>query len=49
MSETLVLTKRWGKPDSAKIETYRADGGYKALERALRMERFIRKGKVLLD
>ncbi len=38
MIETLILTKRWGKPDSAALSTYRADGGYAALDRALGME-----------
>jgi NADH-quinone oxidoreductase subunit F len=38
VSETLILTKRWGKPGSAALETYRADGGYRALEKALGME-----------
>ena len=38
MSETLILTKRWGKPNSAKLETYRADGGYAALDKALGLE-----------
>src|SRR5438445_11198668 len=30
-----VLLRRLGKPDSQSIETYRADGGYRALVRAL--------------
>lgn len=38
MSETLILSKRWGKPNSAAIETYRADGGYAALDKALSMD-----------
>ncbi len=38
MSETLILTRRWGKPRSAALETYRQDGGYAALEKALGME-----------
>jgi NADH-quinone oxidoreductase subunit F len=38
VSETLILTKRWGKPDSAALAGYRADGGYRALEKALGME-----------
>jgi NADH-quinone oxidoreductase subunit F len=38
VSDTLILTKRWGKPNSAAIETYRADGGYSALEKALSMD-----------
>ncbi|QDT72306.1 NADH-quinone oxidoreductase subunit NuoF [Lacipirellula limnantheis] len=32
-----VLLARIAKPNSAKLETYRADGGYKALEKALGM------------
>src|SRR5436190_2056993 len=31
-----VLLARVGKPNSASIDTYRADGGYKTFERALR-------------
>ncbi len=38
MSETLILTKRWGKPDSAALRTYRADGGYSTLDKALGMD-----------
>jgi NADH-quinone oxidoreductase subunit F len=38
VSETLILTRRWGKPDSAALRTYRADGGYAALDKALGME-----------
>jgi NADH-quinone oxidoreductase subunit F len=38
VSETLILTKRWGKPNSAALETYRQDGGYAALDKALGME-----------
>jgi NADH-quinone oxidoreductase subunit F len=38
VSETLILTKRWGKPNSAALETYRADGGYAALDKALGMD-----------
>ena len=38
MSETLILTKRWGKPDSAALAGYRADGGYSALDKALALE-----------
>ncbi len=38
MSETLILTKRWGRPDSAALGAYRADGGYSALDKALGME-----------
>jgi len=35
VSETLILTKRWGKKDSATLASYRADGGYEALAKAL--------------
>ena len=38
MSETLILTRRWGKPGSASLESYRADGGYRALDKALGLE-----------
>ena len=38
MSDTLVLSARWGKPNSAALATYRADGGYGALDKALGME-----------
>jgi NADH-quinone oxidoreductase subunit F len=38
VSETLILTKRWGKADSASLASYRADGGYAALDKALSME-----------
>jgi NADH-quinone oxidoreductase subunit F len=38
VSETLILTKRWGKPNSAALETYRQDGGYAALDKALGLE-----------
>jgi NADH-quinone oxidoreductase subunit F len=38
VSETLVLTKRWGKPHSAALAGYRADGGYSALDKALGMD-----------
>jgi NADH-quinone oxidoreductase subunit F len=38
VSETLILTKRWGKPDSAALAGYRADGGYAALDKALGMQ-----------
>ncbi|HEX9306688.1 MAG TPA: NADH-quinone oxidoreductase subunit NuoF [Anaeromyxobacter sp.] len=38
MSETLILTKRWGQPNSAALAGYRADGGYAALDKALGME-----------
>ncbi|HEU4385080.1 MAG TPA: NADH-quinone oxidoreductase subunit NuoF [Anaeromyxobacteraceae bacterium] len=36
MSETLVLTRRWGKKDPS-LQGYRADGGYRALQKALGM------------
>jgi len=32
-----VLLKNLGKPDSHKIETYIAGGGYKAVEAALKL------------
>jgi NADH-quinone oxidoreductase subunit F len=35
VSETLILTRRWGKKDSATLASYRADGGYQALSKAL--------------
>ncbi len=38
MSDTLVLSKRWGKAGSAELAGYRADGGYRALEKALGMD-----------
>jgi NADH-quinone oxidoreductase subunit F len=38
VSETVILTTRWGKKDSAALDGYRADGGYSALEKALGME-----------
>jgi NADH-quinone oxidoreductase subunit F len=38
VSETLILTKRWGKPNSASLASYRDDGGYRTLQRALAME-----------
>jgi NADH-quinone oxidoreductase subunit F len=38
VSETLILTRRWGKPNSAALETYRQDGGYAALDKALGMD-----------
>ncbi len=38
MSETLILTKRWGTPNSAALGGYRADGGYTALDKALGMD-----------
>ena len=37
MSEARILTARWGKPNSASLATYRADGGYEALDKALGM------------
>ncbi len=33
--EVVVISKRFGKPNSMKIDTYLKDGGYKALEKAL--------------
>ena len=36
MSETLVLTRRWAKKDPS-LAGYQADGGYRALEKALSM------------
>jgi NADH-quinone oxidoreductase subunit F len=38
VSDTLILTPRWGKPGSATLQSYRADGGYRALDKALGME-----------
>jgi NADH-quinone oxidoreductase subunit F len=38
VSETLILTKRWGKPSSAALKGYREDGGYAALDKALGMD-----------
>jgi NADH-quinone oxidoreductase subunit F len=38
VSETRILTVRWGKPDSASLASYRRDGGYRALDKALAME-----------
>ena len=35
MSDTRILTARWGKPGSAALASYRADGGYQALDKAL--------------
>ncbi len=32
-----VITRNWGKPDSWTLEVYRANGGYKSLEKALGM------------
>ncbi len=36
--ETLILTARWGKKDGHTLASYRADGGYRALDKALGME-----------
>ena len=36
MSETLILTRRWGKKDPS-LAGYQADGGYRALQKALAM------------
>ncbi len=33
-----VLLRRINKPNSQSIETYKADGGYSALEKALKMK-----------
>jgi len=38
VSDTLVLSARWGKPGSATLASYRADGGYAALDKALGLE-----------
>jgi NADH-quinone oxidoreductase subunit F len=38
VSETLILTKRWGKPNSASLASYRDDGGYRTLQKALSMD-----------
>jgi NADH-quinone oxidoreductase subunit F len=38
VSETLILSKRWGKPGSATLKSYREDGGYAALDKALAMD-----------
>jgi NADH-quinone oxidoreductase subunit F len=38
VTETRILTARWGKPGSASLESYRRDGGYRALDKALSME-----------
>jgi NADH-quinone oxidoreductase subunit F len=38
VSDTLILTQRWGKPNSAALAGYRADGGYAALDKALGMD-----------
>jgi NADH-quinone oxidoreductase subunit F len=35
-SEVVVITKRFGIPNSTKIDTYLQNGGYKALEKALK-------------
>jgi NADH-quinone oxidoreductase subunit F len=35
--ETKILTVRWGKKDGHTLASYRADGGYRALEKALAM------------
>ena len=35
-SEVVVITKRFGVPNSTKIDTYIQNGGYKALEKALK-------------
>ncbi|OFX23877.1 MAG: NADH oxidoreductase (quinone) subunit F [Anaeromyxobacter sp. RBG_16_69_14] len=37
MSETLILTPRWGTKDSHTLASYRRDGGYAALAKALAM------------
>jgi NADH-quinone oxidoreductase subunit F len=36
--EVKVLTRRFGLPDSASIDTYLATGGYQALQKALKMK-----------
>lgn len=36
--EPNILTKNWGKPDSHKLATYLASGGYEAAKKALAME-----------
>ena len=36
--ETKVLTRRFGKPASASLETYLVDDGYKAFEKAAAMK-----------
>jgi NADH-quinone oxidoreductase subunit F len=38
VSDTLILTGRWGKKDGATLASYRADGGYAGLDKALGME-----------
>jgi NADH-quinone oxidoreductase subunit F len=38
VSEIRILTERWGKKDSHTLASYRADGGYGALEKALGMQ-----------
>jgi NADH-quinone oxidoreductase subunit F len=35
---TAILTARWGKPQGHTLASYRADGGYQALAKALTME-----------
>jgi NADH-quinone oxidoreductase subunit F len=35
--EVKVLTKRFGLPNSASIDTYLANGGYKSFEKSLEM------------
>jgi NADH-quinone oxidoreductase subunit F len=35
--DTKILTARWGKPGSASLASYRSDGGYGALDKALGM------------
>jgi NADH-quinone oxidoreductase subunit F len=37
VSDVKILTARWGKKDSHTLASYRADGGYAALEKALSM------------
>jgi len=34
--ETVLISQRWGIPDSRRIEVYLANGGYRALEKALK-------------
>jgi len=38
VSETRILTARWGKPGSATLDSYRRDGGYQSLDKALGMD-----------
>src|SRR6476660_3641409 len=33
-----LITKNWGKPDSHTLATYKKNGGYQALKKALTME-----------